>query len=252
MNINDDTTHFAAAADDIDRAEPERGTSIARMTETTALAPAALERRHLIHPEMDDDRHVDVFRELKLGLRGHLDHGNPVILVTGVGPGCGSTFVAKNLATAIAFDEDRTSLLVDCNFKRPALEREFGVDASAGGLIEFLCRPAIGLPTIIHPTGVPRLRLIPAGRPKRAAGEFFASFRMRALIDMLRNRYDDRALVLDAPPAIGSPDARLLAELADVVLLVAGDGMHRADQIADAAKAFPAEKFGGVIFNHVP
>jgi protein-tyrosine kinase len=94
--------------------------------------------------------------------------------------------------------------------------------------------------------------VIPAGRPRRASGEFFASFRMRALVDLLRNRYSDRALLIDAPPAIGSPDARLLAELADVVLLVAGDGMHRPDAISEAARAFPPSKFGGIVFNHVP
>jgi protein-tyrosine kinase len=228
------------------------GTSIARMAEPPALTANALEERRLIHQDMEDPQQVDVFRELRLGLRSRALNGNPVILVTGISPRCGTTFVAKNLATAIAFDEARTALLIDCNLRRPALEREFAVDASAGGLIEFLHTPAIGLPAIIYPTGVPRLRVIPAGRPKRAAGEFLASFRMRALVDVLRNRYSDRALVIDAPPVLGSPDARVLAELADIVLLVAGDGMHRADAIHDAARAFPAEKFGGVVFNHVP
>jgi protein-tyrosine kinase len=262
--MSDDTAKFpdtrgdagAAAADHDDYGqhdtEAHTGTSIARMNEPTALRPTALEDRHLIHQDMEDPTQVDVFRELKLNLRCRLSQDNPVILVTGVGPRCGTTYVAKNLATAIAFDEARTALLIDCNLRRPALGREFCVDADGGGLIEFLHQPAIGLPTIIYPTGVPRLRVIPAGRPRRAAGEFFASFRMRALVDLLRNRYRDRALVIDAPPALGSPDARLLAELVDVVLLVAGDGMHRAEAISDAAKAFPPSKLGGVVFNHVP
>jgi protein-tyrosine kinase len=228
------------------------GTSIARMAEPAMLSSNALEDRRLIHMDMEDPQQVDTFREIRLGLRNRPGNDNPVILVTGVSAGCGTTFVAKNLATAIAFDEARTALLIDCNLRRPQLSREFAVDTSAGGLIEFLHTPAIGLPTIIYPTGVPRLRLIPAGRAKRASGEFLASFRMRALVDVLRNRYSDRALVIDAPPVIGSPDARILAELADTVLLVAGDGMHRPDAINAAARALPANKFGGVIFNHVP
>jgi protein-tyrosine kinase len=254
----DDTGNFSGARQADDHTDPHdgdettAGTSIARMIEPTALTPAAMEDRHLIHPDMEDPEHIDVFRELKLGLRSRQRQENPVILITGITRGCGTTFVAKNLATAIAFEEDRTALLLDCNLRRPSLDREFQVDPGAGGLIEFLLRPAIGLPTIIYPTGIPRLRLIPAGRPQRATGEFFASFRMRALVDVLRNRYDDRSLVIDAPPATGSPDARLLAELADVVLLVVGEGMHRADAISDAAKVFPSEKFGGVVFNHVP
>lgn len=229
-----------------------RGTSIARMNERKAIAPQSLEDRRMIHPDMDDARYADLFREIRINLRARHSVENPVIVVTGVSPRCGTTFVAKNLAAAIAFDETRTALMIDCNLRRPALQREFSVDAQAGGLLEFLRTPAIGLPAIIHPTGVPRLRVIPAGRPQRASGEFFASFRMRALVDVLRNRYADRALVIDAPPATGSPDARLLAELADTVLLVAGDGMHRPEAITEAAKAFPPNKFGGVLFNHIP
>ncbi len=240
------------------RGEPEgngsggRNTSIARMNERHALAPHHLEDRRMIHPEMDDPRHLDIFREMRVGLRSRHAVENPVIVVTGVSARCGTTFVAKNLAAAIAFDETRTALMIDCNLRRPSLEREFELDATGGGLIEFLRTPAIGLPAIIHPTGVPRLRVIPAGRPGRASGEFFASFRMRALVDVLRNRYADRALVIDAPPALGSPDARLLAELADTVLLVAGDGLHRPDAISDAARAFAPNKFGGVVFNQLP
>lgn len=228
------------------------GTSIIRMADCDALTPAVLEDRRLIHTEMDDPVPADVFRELRLGLRHRYDRDNPVILVTGIASGCGTSYVAKNLASAIAFEETRTALLIDCNLRRPSLQREFSVDAQSGGLIEFLHKPAIGLPNIIYPTGVPRLRLIPAGQSMRSGGEFFASYRMRALVDVLRNRYPDRSLVLDAPPAIGSPDARMLAELADIVLLVAGDGMHRPDAITDAARAFPPAKFGGIVFNHRP
>ena len=228
------------------------GTSIAGMTEQRALAPHLLDQRRMIHPEMDDLRHADLFRDIRISLRSRQGGENPVIVVTGVSAGCGTSFVAKNTAAAIAFDETRTALLIDCNLRRPSLDRDFGVDREADGLVEFLQRPAIGLPAIIHPTGVTRLRVIPAGRPRRAAGEFFASFRMRALVDVLRNRYADRALVIDAPPALGAPDARLLAELADTVVLVAGDGMHRAEAISDAAKAFAPGKFGGVIFNQLP
>lgn len=228
------------------------GTSITRMAECDALTPAMLEDHRLIHTEMENPVPADIFRELRLGLRHRHDRENPVILVTGIAPGCGTTYVAKNLASAIAFEETRTALLIDCNLRRPALQREFAVDAQSGGLIEFLHKPAIGLPNIIYPTGVPRLRLIPAGQALRSGGEFFASYRMRALVDVLRNRYPDRSLVLDAPPATGSPDARLLAELADIVLLVAGDGMHRPEAIVDAARAFPPAKFGGIVFNHRP
>ena len=64
-----------------------------------------------------------------------------------------------------------------------------------------------------------------------------------------RNRYPDRYLFLDSPPVRGSPDARILADLADVVVLVAGYGRDTAASIAQAAANFDPNKFAGVVFN---
>lgn len=228
------------------------GTEVARRDNGRALTPAAMEARHLIHREMDDIDQVDSFRELRTRLLMPAAARHQVTLVTGVGPGCGTTFVAKNLASAIVFDDSRHALLIDCNLRRPALAREFAVDGNGGGLVEFLEKPAIGLPTVIHPTGIPRLMVIPAGAARRHGGEALSTFRMRALVDMLRSRFPDRLLVLDAPPALGSPDACILAELADAVLLVAGEGRHRPEAIAEAARRFPPEKLAGVVFNQLP
>lgn len=227
------------------------GRAVARRDNGHALAPRLLEERRLIHPDMEDVQQVDTFRELRTRLLLPMAGQHQVTVVTGVGPRCGTTFVAKNLATAIAFEEGRSALLIDCNLRHPSLARDFHVDGDGGGLIEFLEKPAIGLQSVIHPTGVPRLGVIPAGTQARS-GEFFSTFRMRALVDMLRTRHPERFLVIDAPPAVGSPDARILAELADAVLLVAGEGQHRADTIADAAKRFPPSKLAGVVFNHLP
>lgn len=228
------------------------GTSVARRTGTQALAPHVLEERRLIHQDMEDVQQVDTFRELRTRLMLPMAGQHQVTVVTGVGPGCGTTFVAKNLASAIAFEEGRSALLIDCNLRHPTLAQEFSVDGEGGGLVEFLEKPAIGLSAVMYPTGVPRLQVMPAGAHRRGSGEYFSTFRMRALIDMLRTRYPDRFLVIDAPPAVGSPDARLLAELADAVLLVAGDGRHRADAISEAAKRFPPSKLAGIVFNQLP
>jgi len=228
------------------------GRSVTRRNEEVhELTPHVLEQRRMIHPAMQDVQQVDTFRELRTRLLLPMVGEHQVTVVTGVAPRCGTTFVAKNLASAIAFEEGRSALLIDCNLRNPSLAREFALEDEGGGLVEFLDKPAIGLSAVIHPTGVPRLRVMPVGHQVRA-GEYFSTFRMRALIDMLRTRFPDHFLVLDAPPAIGSPDARILTELADAVLLVAGDGRHRADTVADAAKRFPPAKLAGIVFNQLP
>jgi len=227
-------------------------TSITRMNQTTVFGSKTMESKRLIHPDMADTRQVDAFRELRTSLLLRCNGDNPIIVVTGVSAGCGTSFVARNLATAIALDESRTALLIDCHLRRPSLQEAFAIDPTSGGVLEFLESPGIGLSSIIYPTGVPRLRLIPAGRRRPSSGEVFSSYRMRVLLDVLSTRYPDRCLVLDAPPTLGSPDARLLAELADSVVLVAGAGLHQSREIAAATRVFAPAKFAGVVFNQLP
>ena len=79
--------------------------------------------------------------------------------------------------------------------------------------------------------------------------EYFSSFRMRLLLDSLRSAYADRYIFLDSPPVLGSPDARILSDLADVVVLVAGYGRNTPAAISAAAGNFDPAKFAGVVFN---
>ena len=54
---------------------------------------------------------------------------------------------------------------------------------------------------------------------------------------------------LDGPPVKGSPDARILSESVDFVVLVAGYGHDTIDDITQAAALFDPSKFAGVVFN---
>jgi len=83
-------------------------------------------------------------------------------------------------------------------------------------------------------------------------GEAFSSFRMRAMVDSMRSRYPDRYLILDSPSVLGSPDARILSELADLVVLVAGYGKVTPENVDKAVASFPPDKVAGVVFNHIP
>lgn len=226
--------------------------SIALMAEPHALAPLQLEERRLIHREASSRVQSDTFRELRTRLLGMADGHNFVTLVVGVSPGVGASFVARNLAAAFALDESKTSLLIDCNLRYPGQHKALHVDTGNGGLVEFLDQPSQGIGSKIYPTGVPRMRLIPAGGSREDGSEYFSSFRMQALMQSLRSRYPDRYLFLDGPAVHGSPDARILSELADFVLLVTGYGHDTPTAISQAVAHFPPEKFAGVVFNRVP
>lgn len=242
--------HAAAAAA---HAEAAAGTgAIVRGASTQALSRGQLEERRLIHREESVRELADAFRELRTRLLALGENRNFVTMVAPIRYGCGGSFVARNLAAAFAFDESRTALLVDCDARHPAQARALRIDAAAGGLMEYLENPEAELSDAIYPTGLPRLQLVPVARTRETSGEAFSSFRMRAMIDSLRSRHPNRYLILDAPPVEGSPDARILSDLADAVVLVAGYGRVTPEAIDKAVAVFPAGKVAGVVFNQRP
>lgn len=245
-----DTSDFRNPGDD---AVGEPNTSrlshpIVRTGDATALTPQQLQDRSIIHRTAVASPEVEAFRDLRTKLLAMVD-GTFVAMVVPVSAGCGGSFVARNLAAALAFDETRSALLFDCDLRHPSQQATMRIEAKHGGLIDYLEDDRADLETLVYPTGVPRLHLVPTGKTRETGAEYFSSYRMRLMIDTLRSRHPDRYLVLDAPPVLGSPDARILSEIADVVILVAGYGRDRPSAIAQAAASFDPAKFAGVVFN---
>ena len=223
------------------------GRSIALMSESNTLAPRQLDERRLIHRDGGREQ-ADAFREIRTRLLGLGGSSNFVTMVAAVSSGGGGSFVARNLAAAFAFDEAKTALLIDCNVRHPAQHEVLGV-ATSPGLIDYLERPSTGMEAVFRATGIPRLRLIPAGHQREIGSEHFSSFRMRAVIDSLRCRYPDRYLFLDGPAIRGAPDARILSDLADFVVVVAGYGRDTPAAVTQAVAGFEPGKVAGVVFN---
>ncbi len=233
-----------------DDQQPEAASrhEIVRRKGTSSLTPVQLEARSLIQRDAVARPEVDAFRELRTKLLAMGD-GNSITLVVPVSEGSGGSFVSRNLAAALAFEESRTALLIDCDLRSPSQHATLQVAPDHGGLIDYLDQPSKDLAEVIYDTGMAGLQLLPAGANPAVGGEYFSSFRMRLLLDTLRSHDPDRRIVLDGPPVRGTPDARILADLADIVVLVAGYGRDTASAIAQAAASFAPEKFAGVVFN---
>ena len=226
--------------------------SIARIVEPRTLPARTLEDRRIIHQDGSVRVQADAFREIRTRLLSLGGATNFVTLVAAVSHGSGGSFVARNLAAAFAFDEAKTALLLDCNVRHPMQHAALGVNPANGGIIDYLEHPALGIEKILYHTGIPRLRLIPVGKQREMSSEYFSSFRMRAVLDSLRSRYADRYLFLDGPAVKNSPDARILADLADFVVLVVGYGRDTPQSITKAVANFDPAKLAGVVFNHAP
>lgn len=255
MNRSDRKTSALAVDDAANSLIPGStgvGTAIARIEGGQALSPAKLEEHRLIHRNDSVRVHADSFRELRTRLLALGNERSFVTLVVPVAHGCGGSFVARNLAAAFAFDESKTAMLIDCDARHPSQHKIFDINGERPGLMDYLDDTDFDLDKILHGSGIPRLYLIPAGRRSEATAESFASARMRTMVDSLRSQNDDRYLILDGPAAQGTPDARILSELADFVVLVAGYGKVTMEQIDRAAASFAPEKLAGIVFNNGP
>lgn len=221
---------------------------IVRMQEPRRLTHDDLDERRIIYPESRNRALVNRFRDLRTKLLEVSGGNNFTLVVSGASSGAGSSFVALNLAAAFAFDQAKTALIIDCNLREPSLHSTLDVMPETG-LTDFLDDPDYDISRILYPTGIPRLRLIPAGSRRETPAEFFTSFRMKQFLQTIRRRYPDRFIVLDTAPISESPDARILTELCDYAMLVVPHGKITAATAEQAATAFNPDKFVGAVIN---
>lgn len=233
----------------------ERGTLPALMADKPVPAPfnlAQRQARRLVGHDMGDPRHADAFRDLRTQLLSRSRADGLVILVAPVRRGSGGSFVATNLAAAIALDESRVAILIDGNLRAPVLHERLGVVPEHGGLVDLLEGRVEDLRDVVYPTALPRLLLVPAGDRREASGELLASARMRQVIDDLRRSGERVTVVLDAAAVNSAPDARIASDFADLAVLVAGYGRDTASAVSDASAVFDPSRLAGVVFNKVP
>jgi exopolysaccharide/PEP-CTERM locus tyrosine autokinase len=221
---------------------------ITRMQEPRRLTPDDLDERRIIYPDSPERDLVNRFRNLRTKLLERSGGNNFTLVVTGASEGAGSSFVTLNLAAAFSFDQAKTALIIDCNLREPALHSSLDIIPETG-LTDFLDDPGLDISRILYPTGIPRLRLIPAGSRRETPSEFFTSFRMKQLLQAVRRRYPDRFVVLDTASVSQSPDARILSEICDYAMLVVPHARMTNESIASAASAFDSKKFVGAVIN---
>ncbi|MEQ9546544.1 MAG: polysaccharide biosynthesis protein [Marinobacter sp.] len=221
---------------------------IVRMQEPRRLTRDDMDERRIIYPESKNRHLVNRFRDLRTRLLETSGGNNFTMVVSGASSGAGSSFVALNLAAAFAFDQSKTALVIDCNLREPSLHTTLDIMPESG-LTDFLDDSDYDIARILYPTGIPRLRLIPAGSQREISAEFFTSFRMKQFLQAVRRRYPDRFIILDTASITESPDARILAELCDYAMLVVPHGRVTPDLVEQAATAFNSDKFVGAVIN---
>ena len=141
-----------------------------------------------------------------------------VIALTSANPREGKTTVASNLALALA-EIGRRVLLIDGDLRKPRLHDIFKVP-NAWGLSDLLAGtdPPEGSVGTGIATGYRDLFLLPAGSEPSSISNLLHSARAIQLLKRMRQEYD--MVIIDTPPMLQMPDARVVAKLADGVILV--------------------------------
>jgi exopolysaccharide/PEP-CTERM locus tyrosine autokinase len=169
------------------------------------------------------------------------------IMVTSAQSLDGKSFLAANLAVSIARGVNEHVLLVDCDLRQPSLHRFFGFEPSSG-LREYLEEGSSVAP-YLQKTPVKKLTLLPAGQSSLSPSELLGSEKMRRLVEEVKDRYQDRYIILDAMPATHAADTASLLTVVDGVLLVVRSGKTMRSAVMKAINNVGRDRILGMVFN---
>ena len=183
-------------------------------------------------------------------LRGRIDvlaARRPIrtVAVISALPGEGKTTSAINLAVVTALSLDRKVLLIDCDLRRPKIHQSLGLQPRAG-LAEVLTEGAGLEEALVKLEGVNLEVLAVRSRPANPS-ELLSSARMRELIEQVSERYD--RVILDTPAALGLPDAKVVSDLCDGMVMVVRADSTRQEEVQTVLEILDRQRLLGLLLN---
>lgn len=233
---------------------PLTGSKRASATATGArmeLIPAT-QRPEFIISNMSAAGFVESIHSVLLSIlyTGHGEAARRVLALTSSNPGEGKTTLATNLAMAFA-GLNRRVLLIDADIRRPSVHEIFGLENQTGlcDLLEgkiFLDGPGLG---IVRESVVKNLFVLPSGRCSDQSAILLFEDQLRELVARFRGEFD--MVILDTPPLLQIPDARVMARIADGAILVVRAGRTMRDAVAASSERLAQDgvQLLGVILN---
>lgn len=181
--------------------------------------------------------------------REPVPNGHRVMMTSSL-PGEGKTFSSLNLALSIAREKDLEVVLIDADVAKATLSRIFALQEMPG-LLNVLADDLLDVESLILPTDVKGLSLLPAGQcaEQDIATELLASTRMEAVAARIGARSAHRIALFDSPPLLVTNEARVLASLMGQILLVVRAGVTPQQAVLEAIRYVDEEKPLGLMLN---
>jgi exopolysaccharide/PEP-CTERM locus tyrosine autokinase len=208
-------------------------------------------------PEKERDQHfANHYRVIKRPLIEKAlspEGGGPsrrIIAVVSAVPGDGKTFTSINLALSMALERDISVLLLDSDVPKQHISEIFGLRGRQG-LLDALTNESIDPESLIVPTNVRGLSLLPAGTRMEGTAELLSSHRMKQIVNTLCSRNTKRILLLDSPPLLITNEGRAIVKIAGQVVLVVRAGDTPRHAVQTAMDLIGPDQAGGLILNDV-
>jgi polysaccharide biosynthesis transport protein len=157
--------------------------------------------------------------------------GPRIIVISSAAANEGKTTIVQNLGSAIAEIAGRV-LIVDCDLHRPRLDALFGV-SNSWGMNNLLhdTYPVDEYP--LEALGIQcanGLFVLPSGPRCDDSSDMMYSARLPQLLARLKAEFD--VVIIDTPPLLELPDARMLGRLSDGVILVVRAGQTSTEAVS--------------------
>lgn len=189
-----------------------------------------------------DDRASESFRSLLTAVDFSMDK-NQILMVSGLIPGVGKSFVAENVA-ALAAQMGRKVLLIDGDMRRGRVKSRSKV-----GLANVLMR-SCPVADAITQSSVENLYVMGGGHTQLYPSELLRGENFKNMLEELRPQYD--LIIVDTPPISLVTDATLIYPLVDFSLIVLHYGKHSVPEVVETLSALDRIKDGpkAFVLNH--
>ncbi|WP_312072891.1 tyrosine-protein kinase Wzc [Atlantibacter sp.] len=206
-------------------------------------------QRQLLAVGNPTDLAIEAIRSLRTSLHfAMMQANNNVLMMTGVSPSIGKTFVCANLAAVISQTQKRV-LLIDCDMRKGYTHELLGTD-NVNGLSDMLAGQG-DVALCARPTSIPGFDLVPRGQVPPNPSELLMSERFGSLIQWASKHYD--LVLIDTPPILAVTDAAIAGRHAGTTLMVARYAVNTLKEVETSLGRFEQNGIAvkGVILNSI-
>jgi len=195
------------------------------------------------------DLAIEAIRSLRTSLHfAMMQAPNNVLMLTGVSPSIGKTFVCANLAAVISQTNKRV-LLIDCDMRKGYTHELLGT-TNVNGLSDVLSGQG-DVTRCAQKTSVPDFDLVPRGQVPPNPSELLMSDRFGELVKWASAHYD--LVLIDTPPILAVTDAAIVGRHAGTTLMVARYAVNTLKEVETSVGRFEQNgiQVRGIILNSI-